>query len=70
VPPDEEDDPELRAALAASVEVNDLEELAKWPHLAEVLRASALEEEAKKAKEDVDAWELLAMARQQEEATR
>jgi hypothetical protein len=28
-----EDDPEMRAALAASVEVNDLEELAKWPHL-------------------------------------
>jgi hypothetical protein len=61
--PEEEDDPELRAALAAFIEVNDLEELAKWPHLAEVLGASALEEEARKAKEDVDAWALLAMAR-------
>jgi hypothetical protein len=34
----------LHAALAASREVNDLEELAKWPHLAEVLHASELEE--------------------------
>ncbi|KAK1663810.1 hypothetical protein QYE76_051969 [Lolium multiflorum] len=56
--PEEEDDPELQAALAASREVNDLEKLAKWPHL-----ATALEEEARKAKEDADTWALLAMAR-------
>ncbi|KAK1618076.1 hypothetical protein QYE76_023593 [Lolium multiflorum] len=30
----EEDDPELQAALAASREQQDLDELAKWPHLA------------------------------------
>jgi hypothetical protein len=35
-----------------------------------VLRASTLEKEAKKAKEDTDAWAFLAMARRQEEATR
>ncbi|KAK1645227.1 hypothetical protein QYE76_063032 [Lolium multiflorum] len=68
--PEKDGDPELRAALAASREVNDLEELAKWLHLAEVLRASALEEWARKAKEDVDAWAFLAMARRQEEAMR
>jgi hypothetical protein len=50
----------LRAVLATSVEVNDLEELAKWPHLAEVLHASALEEESRRAKEDADAWVFLA----------
>ncbi|KAK1613572.1 hypothetical protein QYE76_019089 [Lolium multiflorum] len=42
--PQEEDDPELQAALAASRELNDLEELAKWPHLVEAMCASALEE--------------------------
>jgi hypothetical protein len=68
--PDEEADLELCAALAASLEVNDLEELAKWSHLAEVLSASALEEEARKAKEDADAWAFLAMAHRQEEAMR
>jgi hypothetical protein len=47
----------------ASREVNDLEELDKWPHLAEMLRASVLEEEARKAKEDADAWAFLIMAR-------
>ncbi|CAA3018951.1 Hypothetical predicted protein [Olea europaea subsp. europaea] len=31
--PAEEDDPEFRAALAASAEANDLEELGWWPHL-------------------------------------
>ncbi|KAK1661303.1 hypothetical protein QYE76_049462 [Lolium multiflorum] len=35
--PQEEDDPELQAALAASRELNDLKELAKWPHLAKAL---------------------------------
>jgi hypothetical protein len=50
--PEEDDNPELRAALTASREVNDLAELAKWPHLTEVPRASALEE-ARKAKEDI-----------------
>nr|XP_051220909.1 uncharacterized protein LOC127339048 [Lolium perenne] len=46
----EEDDPELQAALTASRERSDLDELAKWPHLAETLRASALEEAARKAR--------------------
>jgi hypothetical protein len=55
--------------LAASREVNDLEELAKWPHLAEAMRASALEEKARKAKEDADVWAFLVMARRREEAT-
>ncbi|KAK1693099.1 hypothetical protein QYE76_009796 [Lolium multiflorum] len=32
---EKDDDPELQAALAASCELNDLEELAKWPHLVE-----------------------------------
>ncbi|KAK1651144.1 hypothetical protein QYE76_068949 [Lolium multiflorum] len=70
--PEEDDDPELQAALAASRELNDLEELAKWLHLAEALRASVLEEMARKAQEDAeaDAWAFLAMARRQEEATR
>ncbi|KAK1661909.1 hypothetical protein QYE76_050068 [Lolium multiflorum] len=68
--PEEDDDPELQAALAASHEVNDLEELAKWLHLAEALCASALEEEARKAKKDADSWAFLAIARRQEEAMR
>jgi hypothetical protein len=68
--PQEEDHAELQAALAASRELSDLEELAKWPHLAEALRASALEEMARKAQEDAEAWAFLAMARRQEEATR
>ncbi|KAK1595150.1 hypothetical protein QYE76_017476 [Lolium multiflorum] len=57
----EEDDPELQAALAASREQSDLDELAKWPHLAETLRASALEEAARKAQEDAqaEAWAFL-----------
>nr|XP_051190901.1 vegetative cell wall protein gp1-like [Lolium perenne] len=33
--PEEDDDPEMHAALVVSREVNNLEELAKWPHLAE-----------------------------------
>jgi hypothetical protein len=68
----EEDDPELQAALAASREQSDLDELAKWPHLAETLRASALEEAARKAQEDAqaEAWAFLELARRQEEATR
>jgi hypothetical protein len=45
--PKEDDDPDLRVALAASLEVHKLEEAAKWPHLAEVLRTSALEEVAR-----------------------
>ncbi|KAK1683428.1 hypothetical protein QYE76_044276 [Lolium multiflorum] len=45
-PQEEEEDPELQAALAASREQQDLDELAKWPHLAETLRTSALEEAA------------------------
>ncbi|KAK1561689.1 hypothetical protein QYE76_018455 [Lolium multiflorum] len=40
-PQEEEDDPELQAALAASREQRDLNELAKWPHLAETLRLRA-----------------------------
>ena len=68
--PDEEDDPEFRAALAASVEANDLEELGRWPHLVEVLRTSSLEAEAMRARQDADAWAFLEMARRQEEETR
>ncbi|KAK1697042.1 hypothetical protein QYE76_013739 [Lolium multiflorum] len=49
--PQEEDDPELQAALAASREQRDLDELAR-PQLAETMRASALEEKARKAQED------------------
>ncbi|KAK1667845.1 hypothetical protein QYE76_056004 [Lolium multiflorum] len=49
--PQEEDDPDLQAALAASREQRDLDKLAKWPHLAKTLRASALEK-ARKAQED------------------
>jgi hypothetical protein len=66
----EEADPELRTTLAASVEVNDLEDLAEWMHLAEVLRTSVLEEEARWAREDTDAWAFLTMVRRQEETTR
>nr|XP_051207341.1 uncharacterized protein LOC127323208 [Lolium perenne] len=60
------------AALAASREQCDLDELAKWSHLAETLRVSALEEKARKAQEDAqaEAWAFLEMARRQEEATR
>ncbi|KAK1596761.1 hypothetical protein QYE76_007802 [Lolium multiflorum] len=54
-PQEEEDDPELQAALAASREQRDLDELANWPYLAETLRASALEEAARKAQEDAEA---------------
>jgi hypothetical protein len=71
-PQEEENDPELQAALAASREQQDLDELAKWPHLAEALRTSALEEAARKAQEDAqaEAWAFLELARRQEEATR
>jgi hypothetical protein len=65
----EEDDPEISVMLASSAEVNDLEELSKWSHHAEVLRNSALEEEARRAREDADVWTFLDMARWQEEAT-
>ncbi|KAK1682466.1 hypothetical protein QYE76_043314 [Lolium multiflorum] len=70
-PQEEEDDPELQAALAASREQGDLDELAKWPHLAETLRTSALEEAARKAQEDAqaEAWAFLELAHRQEEAT-
>ena len=47
---EDDDDPEFRAAVAVSIEVNDLEELAKWPHLAEVLCSVALEEAARGAR--------------------
>jgi hypothetical protein len=48
---EEEDDPDMRAALAMSAE----EEEAKWPHIAAVIRTSAMEEEAWHAVEDTEA---------------
>jgi hypothetical protein len=57
--PEEEDDPDLGVALAASL----VEEAAKWSHLEEVLRTSVLEEEDRRAREDTDTWAFLDMAR-------
>jgi hypothetical protein len=57
--PDEDDEAELRAALAASLEVHELEEASKWPQLAKVLRTSALEEAIRKAIEDAEPWAFL-----------
>jgi hypothetical protein len=53
------------AALLAA-----LEELTTWPHLIEVLRASALEPAAWAATEDAKAEAFLEMARAHEEAER
>jgi hypothetical protein len=49
--PEDNDDPDMRAALALSK----AEEEAKWPHLAAVIRTSAMEEEARQAVEDAEA---------------
>jgi hypothetical protein len=36
-----------------------VEEEANWPHLAAVIRTSAMEEEARQAVEDAEAWAFL-----------
>lgn len=64
--PEEDDDPDMLAALAVSL----TEEEAKWPQLAEVIRTSAMEEEAKQTVEDAEAWVLLGQARREEAARR
>jgi hypothetical protein len=65
-PESSEEDPDLRVALIISA----AEEEAKWPQLQAVTRTSAMEEEARQAVEDAEAWELFAQARREEEATR
>jgi hypothetical protein len=63
--PEEDDGPDMRAALAAS-----LAEEAKWPQVAVVVCTSTMEDEARQAVEEAKAWVLLGQARREEEARR
>jgi hypothetical protein len=62
--PEEDDNPDMCAALALSI----AEEEAKWPQLVAVIRIYAMEEEARQVVEDAEAWALLGQGRREEEA--